>query len=139
MSGAIYEAGRPIPVAETNHAEASLLTRIDEDEPEPDLQFMFITVPFHPPTVAAPQNCYTIGVAVMTPASRGTVHLRSADPDTPPRVDPRYLTDERDATRMVRGLQLAREVGEDAAFAGWRASSRHRAVLPSRRHLPDRH
>lgn len=126
MSGVIYEAARPIPVAGSNHAEASLLTWIEEAEPEPDLQFMFITVPFHPPTVMAPENSYTIGVAVMTPASRGTVRLRSANADTPPRVDPRYLADQRDVTRMVRGLQLAREVGADAAFAGWRG----REVLP---------
>ncbi|WP_052668736.1 GMC family oxidoreductase [Nitriliruptor alkaliphilus] len=120
MSGVIYEAARQIPVASSNHAEASYLGWVDESVAEPDLQLMFITVPFHPPTVSAPENSYTIGVAVASPASRGHVRLRSADPGTPPIVDPRYLTEDRDVTRMIAGLRLAREIGEDAAFGGWR-------------------
>lgn len=120
MSGVIYEAGRPLDMSANNHAEASLLTRTAAEVAEPDLQFMFITVPFHPPTVSAPANSYTIGVAVMKPASRGTVRLASADPLIPPLVDPQYLADERDVTRMVQGMHMAREIGRAAAFADWR-------------------
>lgn len=126
MSGVIYESARQIPVPTSNHAEASYLGWVDESGPEPDLQLMFITVPFHPPTVSAPENSYTIGVAVVTPASRGHVRLRSADPDVPPIVDPRYLSDDRDVTRLIAGLRVAREIGQDVAFGGWRKAE----VLP---------
>jgi choline dehydrogenase len=120
MSGVIYDARQPLAMSANNHAEASLLTRTAADVAEPDLQFMFITVPFHPPTVTAPANSYTIGVAVMTPASRGTVRLATADPVAAPLVDPQYLADERDVSRMVQGMRMAREIGRAAAFDDWR-------------------
>lgn len=122
MSGVIYEARQPLAMSTNNHAEASLLARSADDVAEPDLQFMFITVPFHPPTVSAPANSYTIGVAVMTPASRGTVRLASADPMTPPLIDPQYLADERDIIRMIQGMRMAREIGAAAAFDSWRGA-----------------
>lgn len=118
MSGVIHEAARPIPAAVNNHAEASALLHL-EDEVEPDLQFMFITVPFHPHTVTAPENSYTIGVAVMQPDSRGHVRLASADPATPPIIDPRYLSDSHDVDRLVAGLHRAREVARQDAFDDW--------------------
>jgi choline dehydrogenase len=52
----------------------------------------------------------------MTPASRGSVRLASADPSDSPIIDPRYLEDPSDVTRMVAGLRLAREIGEAVAL-----------------------
>ena len=46
---AIYEATRPIPAGRTNHAEVSMLWRSAEAHGGPDMQLMFIHVPFHPP------------------------------------------------------------------------------------------
>ena len=34
----------------------------------------------------------TVPVCVLRPESRGTVHIRSADPRTPPAIQPRYLS-----------------------------------------------
>lgn len=48
-----------------------------------------------------------IAAALYAPYSRGSVTLRSRDPDVPPAVSQRLLTDPRDATRMVMATRLA--------------------------------
>jgi choline dehydrogenase len=93
---------------------------------EPDLQFVCIDVPFHPPSLEGPANGYTIGFAVMTPVSRGTVRLAGRDPTQAPRIDPNYLAEQEDVRRMLIGFQRAREIGAASALAEWRS----RQVLP---------
>jgi choline dehydrogenase len=56
----------------------------------------------------------------MTPASRGTSRLSSADPDAAPVIDPRYLQVPADVARIVAGLRLAREVGGSSALTSLR-------------------
>jgi choline dehydrogenase len=63
---------------------------------------------------------YSVMFSLLAPASRGSLRLRSADPDAEPLIDPAYLSDERDIERMVMALRLAREVGEAPALAKWR-------------------
>jgi len=46
---------------------------------------------------------------LLTPRSRGTVRLASADPAAPPRVDPAYLTDGRDREVLHEGLVWVRD------------------------------
>ena len=48
-----------------------------------------------------------IAAALYAPYSRGSVMLRSRDPDVPPAVSQRLLTDPRDAKRMVMATRLA--------------------------------
>jgi choline dehydrogenase len=48
------------------------------------------------------------------------VTLASADPGTPPRIDPGLLTDYRDVVDMLAGLRLARAVGSSPELAPWR-------------------
>jgi choline dehydrogenase len=63
---------------------------------------------------------YTLAFAAMTPRSRGSVRLASADPDVPPVVDPNYLGDGRDVETMRAGLRIARRIGAADALADWR-------------------
>ena len=48
-----------------------------------------------------------IAAALYVPYSRGSVTLRSRDPEVPPAVSQRLLTDPRDAKRMVTATRLA--------------------------------
>jgi 5-(hydroxymethyl)furfural/furfural oxidase len=48
-----------------------------------------------------------VGVTVHKPFSRGSVQLRSADPAVTPQVKFRFLSDERDRERLIKGLGLA--------------------------------
>ena len=125
LCGVVYEAARPIPAGRTNHAETSMLWRSDETLDGPDMQLMFIHVPFHPPHLAAPANSFTLAVATV-PEARGSIRLAGPDPATPPLIDPNYLGAESDVRRMVLGLQVAREIAATEPFAPWRG----REVLP---------
>ena len=52
----------------------------------------------------------TCGVWQHRPDSRGIVQIRSADPFEMPRVQPNYLTDERDQKTLIDGVRLARRL-----------------------------
>ncbi|WP_197724170.1 GMC family oxidoreductase [Mycolicibacterium aurum] len=125
LCGVVYEATHPIPAAQTNHAESSLLWRSDAALAGPDMQLMFIHVPFHPPHLTAPPNSYTLAVA-MVPDARGSIRLAGPNPSTPPLIDPNYLGVESDIRRMIHGVRVAREIAATEAFAPWRG----REVLP---------
>ncbi len=124
--GVVYEAAQPLPVGQTNHAETSMAWRSDPSLAGPDMQIMFIHVPFNPPHLSAPANSFTFGVAVMVPESRGSIRLAGPDPRTAPLIDPNYLGAESDLRRMVEGIGVAREIAASEPFAPWRA----REVLP---------
>jgi choline dehydrogenase len=47
-------------------------------------------------------------VALLTPHSRGAVHLNGPEPDTPLRIEPGYLAHPDDLPRLLAGLRLAR-------------------------------
>jgi choline dehydrogenase len=125
LCGVVFESSQEIPPGATNHAEASMLWKSDEALPGPDMQIMFIHVPFHPPHLEAPANSYTFGVACI-PESRGSVTISSADPDVAPVIDPNYLGDERDVERVAAGIEVARTLAATGAFGDWQA----REVLP---------
>jgi 5-(hydroxymethyl)furfural/furfural oxidase len=48
-----------------------------------------------------------LGVSLLRPFSRGEVKVVSADPRVPPQICFRFLSDERDRSRMIEGLGLA--------------------------------
>lgn len=125
LCGVVYEALRPIPAGRTNLAETSMQWRSSQALSGPDMQLMFIHVPFHPPHLAAPANSFTIAFATV-PEARGSVRLAGPDPAMAPLIDPNYLGAESDMRRMLHGLAVAREIAATQAFAPWRG----REVLP---------
>jgi choline dehydrogenase len=125
LCGVVYEAAQLIPAGRTNLAETSMLWRSDESLSGPDMQLMFIHVPFRPPHLAAPANSFTFAVATV-PEARGSIRLAGPDPATPPVIDPNYLGAESDVRRMLHGVDVSREIAHSKPFAPWRA----REVLP---------
>jgi len=89
------------------------------------MQLMFIHVPFHPPTLQAPPNSFTFGIATV-PEARGSVRISGPDPEAPPIIDPNYLGAESDVRRIVHGIEVTRELAATEPFAAWRG----REVLP---------
>ena len=125
LLGVVFEARRTIPPGKANYAESSLLWRSEASLPGPDMQFLFIHMPFHPPYMEAPPNSYSFGIATV-PDSRGWVRLASADPTAPPLINPNILAEDSDVRRLLLGVRKARELNTAAAFAEWGP----REVLP---------
>lgn len=63
---------------------------------------------------------WTFPLACMTPRSRGTVRLRSADPSAKPLIDHRYATDEdgHDCAILLAGAAIARDIASREPLRG---------------------
>ncbi|MCV7420450.1 GMC family oxidoreductase N-terminal domain-containing protein [Mycobacterium yunnanensis] len=125
LCGVVYAATQPIPAGHTNLAETSLQWRSDDSLDGPDMQLMFIHVPFHPPHLTAPVNGFTFGIAAV-PEARGSIRLTSGDPTALPLIDPNYLGAESDTKRLLHGIEVARVIAASTPFAPWGV----REVLP---------
>ncbi len=85
----------------------------------PDLQIHFMAVKGEPHgrgEISATHG-YQMHVCQLRPESRGTIRLASPDPLTHPAIDPRYLSAPEDVETLYRGVEMAREIGRQAAFA----------------------
>ncbi|MDQ0474134.1 GMC family oxidoreductase [Labrys wisconsinensis] len=101
----------------TNIVEAGAFATVDGQSASPDIQLHFL------PAYVVDHGLMRIpgyGVCLysnlLRPRSRGTVRLRSAEPDDHPLIDPNYLADPYDRRMAVEGLKLAREVMAAPAF-----------------------
>jgi choline dehydrogenase len=65
----------------------------------------------------------TLTVALSAPRSRGSLALRSIDPDAPPIIRPGYFTDSSDLDALVEGVRLARSLAETKAYAALRGAA----------------
>jgi choline dehydrogenase len=85
----------------------------------PDLQFGAIPAPVVDQGLEPPaERRMTMLVAAVAPRSRGRVALRSADPMSPPLIDPAFLADEADLDVLVAGIRQAREITAYEPLAG---------------------
>ncbi|MEU3183823.1 GMC family oxidoreductase N-terminal domain-containing protein [Streptomyces sp. NPDC006923] len=112
-----YTASRPVRRAFVRKPAIRFSSGLSD---QPDLQIIFFDSPMYPRGRPGAESGYSINVSLMTPSSRGSLHLADAAPDTAPVIDPNYLSDERDLDRLVVGMQRAREIGEAEALIDWR-------------------
>ncbi|TDD13944.1 GMC oxidoreductase, partial [Nonomuraea diastatica] len=66
--------------------------------------------PLGPETDDTGQATLTLFVGLLRPHSGGRLLLRSTDPKDSPHIDPGFLTDPRDAPRLINGMHLARRL-----------------------------
>jgi choline dehydrogenase len=118
MCGIVYTSAQPVPPGANNHGETQGLLL------DPDIQLMMIDVPYRQPGLPGPDigHGYTINAAPMRPRSRGTIRLASTAPGDTPRIDPRFYSNPDDLDVMVKGLRVARKIGNATALAPWRAA-----------------
>ncbi|QXE39272.1 GMC family oxidoreductase N-terminal domain-containing protein [Streptomyces sp. GMY02] len=124
LSGVAYEAAQPVPAGVSNHAEMGGVITAPipghAEQERPNIQFMIASHGRCIPPVAGPQNGYTIGFALMTPKSRGTVRLADPEPDSPPVIEPGYFSDPYDLDGMLVALRIAQRIGAARAMDPWR-------------------
>jgi len=62
-------------------------------------------------------NAFTASVCNLRPSSRGSVHIKSLDPEAPPVIAPNYLSTEEDRRIAVESLRLTRKIVQSPALA----------------------
>jgi choline dehydrogenase len=85
----------------------------------PDLQFNVMPLSVDKP--GDPLHRYsgfTASVWQCHPRSRGRLSIVSRDPAAPPRIEPRYLSDEHDRKVIVAGIKMLRDIYRQEAFSG---------------------
>lgn len=63
---------------------------------------------------------YSCHVCMLRPHSRGEVGLDSPDPMRAPRIDPKYLSDKRDAALMLKGARITRKIMDAPSLRKYR-------------------
>ena len=103
----------PRPFVYTNSAaNVSGCYKTDPSFELPDVGIVEIELPYASETIAkefpgAP-NTWALCAGLVTPQSRGTVRLRSANPDDRPIVDMRFLSHPDDVAKLERSIEIAR-------------------------------
>ncbi|MDN3566773.1 GMC family oxidoreductase N-terminal domain-containing protein [Paeniroseomonas aquatica] len=99
-------------------AEANLFARVLPGAEEPDMQYLFVNF-----TVTTyedgpdPWPGFMFSACQCRPDSRGTISLRSADPDDKPVIRANYLEAAHDQRLMVEGVKYARRLAQQGPLA----------------------
>ena len=110
----------------SNVAEAGLFTRSRADLSVPDIQLLFGPAYYRGHgLVRRKENCFGFGPTLITPQSRGSVSLRSANPLDPPAIRANYLSTDSDLRTMIEGVRLARRIANTRAFDPYRGEEIH--------------
>jgi choline dehydrogenase len=106
-----FEAARDIPTSPFID-DAAVFYRSDPAWIGADLETIFFA--------ARPDmGGIAMRVGVVRPMSRGTVRLRSVDPEDPPLLDPRFLSNESDVRRLVVGIRESLEIAATEPLNHW--------------------
>lgn len=119
-----YRLRKQGPLA-SNLLEAGAFLKARKGAGACDLEILFAPLYSLDRGLAPPveQYGFTLLAALLTPKSRGTVTLASADPSVPPRIDPGFLTEPEDKDRLAQAAARAREIVGAAAFAAYRGAA----------------
>jgi choline dehydrogenase-like flavoprotein len=126
--GSLYDAEKPRYLLEwlvrrsgpltSTVAEAFAFVRSRPGLPAPDLQFHLAPAYFVDNGFAEfDGHAMTLGPVLVSPRSRGTLRLRSADPAAKPRMLTNSLAEPEDLAALVAGLRLAREIAAATPLA----------------------
>lgn len=119
LAGVRFKAERPLPAPSGQYAEATLFQRTDREQVAPELQIVQVQVDYRLPWQEPIENSFTFGVGHMRPDSRGYLRLVSPDPQVPPLIDPRYLTEQHDIDQLIAGLESVDVLTKTGAFDEW--------------------
>jgi choline dehydrogenase-like flavoprotein len=102
-------------------AEAGAFVKSDPELERPDLQMHFVAalVDDHSRKWHLGYG-YSCHVCALRPHSRGQVGLNGPDPMLAPRIDPKYLSDDRDAELLLKGARMTRDVMDAPSLRKYR-------------------
>ena len=110
--------------AATNHFDAGAFIRSEAGVRHPDLQLSFLPLALAPGAVQSDQSIgedgFQIHIDLLRPNSRGALVLKSSNPMEKPSLKFNYLADPDDRMRLVKGLELTREIISQEAMSRYR-------------------
>ncbi|MCI4667519.1 MAG: GMC family oxidoreductase N-terminal domain-containing protein [Bacteroidia bacterium] len=115
----IFEAKQQIPPPQANLLEAQLFWKSRPNMLCPDLQPLFMGLPYYSPGFSGPENAFTLCAGLIRPVSRGEMKLKSANPEDAPYLDPNYLGEQADFEALREAVMLCRKMGYTQAFQDW--------------------
>ncbi len=101
-------------------AHAYVITEPGRKQPDIKLQLHHLTSPDerNPKKLVLDDfPGFSIGMVHQQPLSRGSIHIKSGDPQAAPEIRANYLSAPEDLEAFVRALRLARKVSRQPAFA----------------------
>ncbi len=119
LTGLIYETTRPVPPPNLNMSESAMFVKSDPGWVGPDLQMAFVHVPFDIIIGAKNPNAVSMLPGVVRPLSRGWIKLASGDPLAKPLINANYLSVQSDVDRLVKTIEIGREIFQAKAFSEW--------------------
>ncbi|MFF4043080.1 GMC family oxidoreductase [Streptomyces sp. NPDC001816] len=112
----------------SNYGEVGAFLNVTDGQSSPDVQLVGGPTALILSGEEEPDRpVFTMNCVPLHPQTRGTVRLASADPQTPPLIDPRYFDAPADASVMVAGLRAVMDIAHCTPFAEHLA----RPYLPS--------
>jgi choline dehydrogenase len=105
----------------TSGPEAAAFVRSEPGLQAPDLLIAFAPAFLDEASLEPPDgHGFAIAIGLLRPESRGRITLDSADPFTAPVIDPNYLDEDVDLSRLTEGLRRAREIVQASPFDDYR-------------------
>lgn len=115
--GCIWEPPHGMPLRNSG-AEASGFWPSDPAIKTADINLVQIELPYASEVVAQryapPASSWALCAGLVAPKSRGTLRLRSANPDDRPIVEANFLSHPDDVSALAKGIELARAIGNSA-------------------------
>lgn len=115
----IFETSQDIPPPKANLLESQLFWKSRSEMKTPDLQPLFMGLPYYSPGYEGPQNAYTLCAGLVRPVSRGVLRLNSTNPDDAPYLDPNYLGEQADYDALYEAVKLCQKLGYTDALKDW--------------------
>ena len=110
----------------SNVAEAGIFWRTRAGLREPDLQLLFGPAYYvNHGLTPRKEHCFGFGPTGVTPESRGSISLKSANPLDPPAIRANYVSTPADMRVIVEGVKLSRQLAHAKAFEPYRGAELH--------------
>ena len=120
----VYQSTQDLHFASTSSiGEAGLYLHSEgNSEIAPDLQFFFAPVQFLPLDYPAAAFGFSVAVALTRLQNRGSVSLRSSDPQDTPMIRMNFLQSEADVQKLVAAIKLTRQLFHMSHFDEFRGA-----------------
>lgn len=115
LAGARYLLSGSGP-ATSQGVEAGAFFNADGNSDLPDWQAHLIIALRNPPPNESIAHGFAVRVCQLRPKSRGVLRLRSSKSSDPPRIDPRFLSEEFDLQSLMLGVERMCEIVDQPAL-----------------------